>query len=351
MRGIAILCLTLVAPSSALMGSATEGEALSPPTCNIPVFRYALERWHSSPYDVVVFHRGPLNDEGKAALNLLRGSGANVDVDRIDVAEPVPAKRQALLAKLNLELPCMAAIFPGSDLVAWSGPLTKETATRLTDSPARKEIVRRLLSGDSAVWILLECGEKAKDDAAAALLDKELTALETQLKLPKAAADDPPLLSEVPMRIDFSTFRLSRTDPAEKALVTMLLNSDTGLEGPIAFPIFGRGRALWAMAGKGLNADMISEAGMFLTGACSCEAKELNPGVDLLFAADWESGLSAPPPKEPVPVPLLKPREPEPEPAPAGPAPKEESSKGLLWGALAVAGVLVAITGRRLLKG
>ena len=152
------------------------------------------------------------------------------------------------------------------------------------------------------------------------------------------------------MRIAFSVYRLSRTDPAEQALVTMLLNSDTGLEGPIAFPVFGRGRALWAMAGKGLNADMISEAGMFLTGACSCEAKELNPGVDLLFAADWEAGLTTPAPTEPVPVPLLKPRAPEPtESAPE--APKKESSNCLLWGALAVAWLLVAITGRRVLKG
>ena len=28
--------------------------------CSIPVFRYALERWQPSPYDVLIFHRGPL---------------------------------------------------------------------------------------------------------------------------------------------------------------------------------------------------------------------------------------------------------------------------------------------------
>jgi hypothetical protein len=326
-------------------------------TCNIPVFRYALERWRSSPYEVVAFHKGPLTDEGKAALNALRQSGANVDVDRIDVSEPIPPKRQALLdkLKLKLDLPCMAAIFPGSEIVAWSGPLTAEAAKLLTDSPARREITKRLLSGESSVWILLECGDRAKDDAAAATLDTELLRLEKTLKIPPHAADDPPLLSEVPVKVDFSVYRLSRTEPGEQALVTMLINSDDGLEGPIAFPIFGRGRALWAMAGKGLNADMISEAGMFLIGACSCEAKELNPGVDLLFAADWENGLAAPPPKEPVPQPLLKPRVSDPEPAPAPapvppPAAPKEGSNVLLWAGLAVAGVFVAITGRRLLK-
>jgi hypothetical protein len=29
--------------------------------CRIPVFRYALERWDPSPYDVIVLTRGPLD--------------------------------------------------------------------------------------------------------------------------------------------------------------------------------------------------------------------------------------------------------------------------------------------------
>ena len=28
--------------------------------CSVPVFRYALERWQADPYEVFVFHRGPL---------------------------------------------------------------------------------------------------------------------------------------------------------------------------------------------------------------------------------------------------------------------------------------------------
>src|SRR5689334_25042605 len=97
MRRLSALFLLLVAASPA-----------EDRTCNIPVFRYALERWHSSPYDVVVFHKGPLTDEGKAALNALRGAGANIEVDRIDVSEPMPAKRQALFEKLKLDPPCIA---------------------------------------------------------------------------------------------------------------------------------------------------------------------------------------------------------------------------------------------------
>jgi hypothetical protein len=314
------------------------------PTCNIPVFRYALERWQAAPYDVVVFHRGPLNDEARGALNVLRQAGANLEVDRIDVAEPVPAKRKALLDRAKVDAPCLVAVFPGSDIIAWSGPLTSESATRLADSPARREIARRLLEGDSAVWLLLESGDRARDDGAARTLEAELKKLEQSLKVPAHASDDPPLLSEVPVRVAFSVYRLARTEPAEASLVAMLLNSESGLEGPIVFPIFGRGRALWAMTGNGLTPTNIGEAGSFLIGACSSEAKELNPGVDLLFAADWEAGLAAAPARAAVPTPILKPRPPDPQPS----APSD-TSKAYLWVALVVAGLLVAITGRRVL--
>lgn len=316
-------------------------------TCNIPVFRYALERWAAAPYDVVAFHRGPLGDDGKAALNALREGGANVAVDRIDVSEPVPQKWKDILEKTKLQVPCMIAVFPGTDIVAWSGALTAEAARKLADSPARREIAKRLLAGDSAVWLMLDSGDPAKDDAAAKTLDAELKKLTQSLKLPPHAPDDPPLLSDVPVRIGFSILRLAKNDPAETVLATMLHNSETGLEGPVVYPIFGRGRALWAMAGKGLTPDNIAEAAMFLIGACSCEAKDLNPGLDLLFTADWENGLRAAPPPVPVPTPLLKPRPPEPDAAPASSTP--EGSNLYLWGALLVAGLAVAITGRRLL--
>ena len=318
-------------------------------TCNIPVFRYALERWPASPYEVVAYHRGPLGDEGKAALNALRQGGANIAVDRIDLAEPVPEKWKSVFDRVKLEAPCMVAVFPGTDIVAWSGPLTVEAVRKLSDSPVRREVAKRLLSGESAVWLMLDSGDAAKDDAAVAALGTELKKLTETLKLPTPAPDDPALLSDVPVRIAFSVLRIAKNDPAETALLTMLQNSETGLEPPVVYPIFGRGRALWAMAGKGLTSDNIAEAAMFLIGACSCEAKDLNPGLDLLFAADWESGLREAPPPVAMPTPMLKPRLPEPETAAPEGRTAPSGSSALLWGALLVAGLAVAVTGRRLL--
>lgn len=67
--------------------------------------------------------------------------------------------------------------------------------------------------------------------------------------------------------------------------------------------MFGRGRALAALSGGDLSADVIESASRFLTGACSCEVKELNPGKDLLLAADWDSIFEeALPPEERTPL-------------------------------------------------
>lgn len=313
--------------------------------CNIPVFRYALERWTAAPYDVVVYHRGPIDEEVRQALDALRQAGANLEVDRVNVAEPVPEKRKLLLERTKLSPPCIVAVYPGTSLIAWAGALSVDAARKLADSPARREIARRLLTGESAVWVLIDSGDKAKDDAAAKLLERELRKMERELKLPAHAAGDPPLLSEIPLKIAFSILRLTRSDPAESVLITLLMNSDTDLKGPVAFPIFGRGRALWAMAGDGLNPDIIGQAGKFVIGACSCEAKEENPGLDLLVAADWEVMLSSAPPALEIPKPELKPRTPE-----ADEPTSQPKSGSYLWFALLGAGVAVAWTGRRLLS-
>jgi len=92
---------------------AAVGAAPSRTTCNIPVFRYALERWQAAPYEVVVFHRGPVDEEARAVLNALRGTGTNIEVDRIDVAEPIPPKRKRVLEQLRLDAPCIVALYPG----------------------------------------------------------------------------------------------------------------------------------------------------------------------------------------------------------------------------------------------
>ena len=44
--------------------------------CNVPVFRYALERWKPDAYEVHVFHKGPLSERDRAAVRLLERQAA-----------------------------------------------------------------------------------------------------------------------------------------------------------------------------------------------------------------------------------------------------------------------------------
>ena len=282
--------------------------------CNVPVFRYALERWQAEPYEAVIFHRGPLSPAERAALVALEkardDSHANLNVTLADVDFPLgrlPAKLWK--SRTNAPLPHLVVSYQGGateGLVAWAGPLNESAARTLADSPVRRALAKELLAGKSAVWLLLESGNATADAAAAALLEKELRVQEKELELPPAAPDDPKMRAKLPLRIAFSVLRLPRTDPAEAPFITQLLAGESQTNQPpvpVAFPVFGRGRALAALSGGDLSADVIESASRFLTGACSCEVKELNPGKDLLLAADWDSIFEeALPPEERTPL-------------------------------------------------
>ena len=98
------------------------------------------------------------------------------------------------------------------------------------------------------------------------------------------------------LQIKFSVLRLSRDDPENQLLWRMLRHSEADLEQdyadvPMAFPVFGRGRTLWGLVGKGINDNAISEYCGYMVGMCSCEIKAQNPGFDLLLNANWDEAL------------------------------------------------------------
>lgn len=268
--------------------------------CNVPVFRYALERWEADPYEMVVFHREPLTPEQKEAFQMLERSGedglVNLHVSLVNVGSPLPPARAALWQEqTNAALPWLVARYPRKsrlDTPAWTGPLNRESVSRLLESPARGELAKRILGGDAVVWLLLESGQAKADDETAAALETELGQLEKTLVLPKPAPDDPPISSELPLKIIFSTLRVSRADPAEQVLVQLLLRCRPDLaekKEPMLFPVFGRGRAVQPAVGAEIRPEALRDMGEFLTGACSCEVKEMNPGFDLLLKANWKA--------------------------------------------------------------
>src|SRR5437870_12226026 len=76
------------------------------PACNVPVFRYALDRWQPQSYEVVVFHKGPLGAKEKAALRALDETPANLDVEVLDLdGELNESARQLCAEQENPVLP------------------------------------------------------------------------------------------------------------------------------------------------------------------------------------------------------------------------------------------------------
>jgi hypothetical protein len=291
--------------------------------CEIPVFRYALERLRPETYSVLVYHRGPLSKDQETVLGTLRSGSlddngkGNYIVETIDLGKPADlGKRPACPA--SAPLPWVMVCYPRSDAAvppAWSGPLTAGNVRLIQDSPARQELAKRLLNGETAVWVLVECGDKARDEAVAQSLLNICRKLEKTLKLPKDPEDKPKEAGEAEphspgienLRIAFSVLRISRQDPAEAALRSTLFNVDKDIPAqgqPIAFAVFGRGRVFTAFAGSNLNEEAVTERASFLVLPCSCEIKGNLPGFDLMVSSDWEIPAIAenrPEPKPPLP--------------------------------------------------
>ena len=295
--------------------------------CQIPVFRYALERWAAEPYEVVVFHQGPLGPAEKELVSRLGGAqnaATNLDVTDADLSRKLDESLQRLWRTQaeragDPKVPWMVVrrTEEGEDDLppVWAGRLDAANVDALLDSPARREVTKHLLSGQSAVFVLVESGDKSADNSAAKVVDDELRRLEKAIRLPEIdpAEPGPRVMSALPLKLAFSTVRVSRSDPAEAPFAAMLLQglvpagpprgakgkhqlkppatSPAAPGGPVLVPVFGQGRALCALGTKDIDAQHVEDVASFLAGACSCQVKQLNPGYDLLMKADWRSIL------------------------------------------------------------
>ena len=60
---------------------------------------------------------------------------------------------------------------------------------------------------------------------------------------------------------------------------------------PMLFPAFGKGRVLPPLIGAGISEENALADCEYLCGACSCQVKNQNPGMDILVKADWWTAL------------------------------------------------------------
>lgn len=275
--------------------------------CSIPVFRYALDHWPSDAYRVYVFHQGPLSDTQKALRDQLTSLGkqqlANLELQVVNLDGELDPQASAVWKRHRTDaLPAcvvqMPAVPKGFYRDVLAGTFDAPFVDALLDSPVRKAACEALRQGTSIVWLYLESGSPAVDDANFAMLQENLGRLQKTLKLPELASQDlKDLRTSVDLKLEFQAIRVSRTDPVEAPLIEMLLSVEPDLREaslvgqPMAFPVFGRGRALYSLVGAGINGETIEEACRFLIGGCQCTVKTQNPGVDLLTSAAWDQTL------------------------------------------------------------
>jgi hypothetical protein len=326
--------------------------------CPVAVYRYALLRWAAPAYRATVFHNGPLTPEQQKALESLRqlgGQGGALDVQALDTryqraftemqllrasagTMPATAPAGAESPATDPPLPRLVVQYPeamGRQHVLWAGALTPQAVAELADSPARRKIVDAISRGDVAAWILLESGDPQRDDQAAATLERALSQASATLRIPDDLGMD---ISEggAPTyeqgrHPHFSVIRASRTAPQERLLATQVLDSvPARYDGPVAAPIFGRGRLLPPLFDQGLNDEAVADACAELVANCTCDISANPPGTPLLMTADWvevADGVAA---------------EPAPESNPAPSAPAVSGAPMMLWSGLGVLALLAA---------
>lgn len=276
--------------------------------CNIPVFRFALERWRADACELVVFTEQPLSPADETLINelelssTLKGGHANLNVLRVDVSQTKDQELRDLWIttkqKTNLVLP--AAVVrslegKGQAINHWHGSLEELNAANLLSSPARTELLRRLQEGDSIVWLMIRSSDENRNRIVRDILTTQCKQLPKSIQLPEGIGlPGSELYSEVPLLLQFSVLEIAQDDPVEQYLIRQIsgMKFDAFRNGvPLIVPVFGRGRALEVIPADQLNADLIQELTEFLCGACSCQVKEQNPGFDLLLTTDWNLAL------------------------------------------------------------
>ena len=109
--------------------------------CQVPVFRYALERWNADRYRITVVHNAPLNESQAAALARLKrateinhGTDASVHVQVVDVGKKSKDKLSpAMLSKWRSHndptTPLLLVDYPRGNDVGRTEPMYQDALT------------------------------------------------------------------------------------------------------------------------------------------------------------------------------------------------------------------------------
>lgn len=280
--------------------------AASTSACNVPVFRYALERWKADHSSIVVFHDNHFTAHQR--LDVARLENASIDAAhnsnqktiRQNVAAAMSDETATLWDELKSTDPKLPYVVVRSEVSGqtinnWRKSFDDTTATEILSSPARKELCERILKGHSAVWLVLGSTSNRRTKTVTDLLESELSKLSTKIPLPEGIGlPGSELFADIPLLMKFSVLQIDPADPQEAFLTELFRGFEpdaVNAGDPVVVPVFGRGRALEVIPASTLDAGLIEDLTLFLCGACSCQVKERNPGFDLLTSTNWDARL------------------------------------------------------------
>lgn len=289
-------------------------------TCQVPVFRYALERWNNDPFTIRIFEKGKTPAAAATYEHVITASDALLQIEHVDVTENAGALAWQY-EDLNLQgdFPWVQVVSPehqGEERIVWQGRPSVEWATQLVDSPLRQAISAGLLSGSSVVWLFIPGPNEEENQQLQSNIEGWLKAFESEIPIPEGVYHlhdlpdlqgqtvdmDNVLRSNVPLQIKFQVL-VARSGQPEEALFEQMIRTFQPLaksgqqHQPFLIPFYGRGRMLPGLPASAISRERIREACNYLCGICSCTVKNQSPGVDLIWNMDWGArlGASAPP--------------------------------------------------------
>jgi len=305
-RGATFVLIALGAVSRGLVSTAQVCIA-----CDTPVYRYATYNWAPSDFHLFLLREGAASPEDHALMTAadasrqVGSSTFNLAHHVIDTAKEnwsaqvPPTVAQAWDSRRDGDTSLHVVIAPNWQ-VLFAGQLDESAMAAISDSPVRAEIARLLSEESGVVMLLLEGDKSVENDVVAEIIERVKG--HVPAPNPEAIVEGAPLLPETvepdptALSMTISFLRVARDDPQEAWLINTLLAIESDLKEitePMVFAIYGRGRSMEPYIGPGINEGNLQDVTTFLSGACSCEVKEQNPGMDLLMTCDWDAAAVA----------------------------------------------------------
>jgi hypothetical protein len=281
--------------------------------CDTPVYRYAIYHWTAAPYHVVYFKQvTPRASDGEIARLVGKlGEGdapANLVLDTFDPThdkiDEMPEPVQAAWKARKDAKPAYLVLTP-QGVENFAGRLETSMLREMTDSPARQKLCKQLDGGKAVVFLFVPGKEPAENHRARKAVE-ELPAQAGTARVSPSGFPSPVSpgghagqagpaedASARATPVELGLIEVSRSDPAEKWLIRAMMSVEPDLAGlvdqPMVFAVYGRARVLEPYVGKGITVDNLTQLVDFVTGACSCQVKDANPGVDLLTTWNWDA--------------------------------------------------------------